>query len=216
MLNDTAVIKNGTITVALVEDTSLGGWCCTPLYDSSKGECTLPTLGSSDPFTLPAGQIIWDRKTGSTVQYNTTAENGTAITTTTVTATPPSKAGNDKNNDVAIGVGVAVPLGVLLLAAIAAVVLLMTKLKRLGKRHEEMLHHQQLLPQDSKVPYPDLLGSHGGSPGEWVTMQQTHSGHSAPWSQSVPPQEAPVESRRFELATESAANEAPNSPAFHK
>lgn len=212
LTHDPLVLPGYTLTVLLVKDNLQGEFCCSHPFNYSTQRCGFSTKGprpvsSTEPFTLAPGQIIFDRKTGATINANTTSSEATLLTTTTVAASSSGKSRKTDNNNVAIGVGVAVPLAILFLAACAAVILLTTKLKRLERQHQEALQQQHLLPQTSEIQNADLIGRH--------QMKQAVHGHQGVWHSS-PPHEAPAENRRFELGTEATAIEAPNSPVVHR
>lgn len=183
-----AVAAGGTTSVHLVNDTASGAWCCSNPIDPSNNLCTLPTDGSLEPFVIPPGQVIVDRSTGATLGGNFTLRQSTT-SNATVTATPHS----NSNNSVAVGAGVGVPLGILLLASLAAVAFLYSKLKSLQKEHHQLLAARPHEP----VEKPTDSASDPAS--------QLHE------MKSSPVQEAPVYTRAFELTAEPPVNEAPGS-----
>ena len=99
-----------------------GFWCCEG-YNKTTKLCETPTQGSSKPFKLANSGVIYNRGTGQNVPGNILGGSSTAtkVTTTTVTHVskptvtifPASPQGN--SHDLAIGLGVGMPLGVLLL-----------------------------------------------------------------------------------------------------
>lgn len=182
-----AVAVGGTTSVHLVNDTASGAWCCSNPIDPSNNLCTLPTDGSLEPFVIPPGQVIVDRSTGATLGGNFTLRQSTS--NATVTATPHSSS----NSSVAVGAGVGVPLGILLLASLAAVAFLYSKLKSLQKEHLQLR---------SARPYESL---------EKPTESASDPATQLHEMKSSPVQEAPVYTRAFELTAEPPVNEAPGS-----
>ena len=72
------------------------------------------------PFNMPAGRVIFNRTSASTGPNNTVAQ---ASGSTTVTASSSASAGTCQKgtcHEAAVGAGVGVPLGVALMAALAA------------------------------------------------------------------------------------------------
>jgi len=91
-----------------------GQWCCgSPVVSNGSITCA-PGAG---PFTFPNGYVITDRS--ATVTTSSTASETPAASTTTVTLlASASSCPSTSNHDAAIGAGVGVPLGALLVAAL--------------------------------------------------------------------------------------------------
>ena len=107
-------------------------FCCSQ-FNVSTDTCTVGTKGSTAPFSLDAGLVIYNRTSGST------SPNITNAVTRTVTATATSSASayassSSSGQEAAIGAGVGVPLGLALLVALALL------LKQRG--------HKQILTKD--------------------------------------------------------------------
>ncbi|KAF2161881.1 hypothetical protein M409DRAFT_58662 [Zasmidium cellare ATCC 36951] len=123
-----------------------GLFCCAGSYNSSGRQCQVASDsdGNREPFTLPVGSVIVDRRTGATLSDNPTT-NSTSGSVVTVTA-------KSDSNVTAVGVGVGVSLGVLLLAALAGCVVLYVQLRKAKK---ELLHGVE-----SKGAYRDMPKEH--------------------------------------------------------
>ena len=107
-------------------------FCCSQ-FNVSTDTCTVGTKGSTAPFSLDAGLVIYNRTSGST------SPNITNAVTRTVTATATSSASayassSSSGQEAAIGAGIGVPLGLALLVALALL------LKQRG--------HKQILTKD--------------------------------------------------------------------
>ena len=91
-------------------------WCCGP-YNSTSNLCENPKGGSLEPFEVDNSTVIYDRTNGYTLPNNTITQSNTATVThvsqTTVTVTTAPQNGN--THDLTVGLGVGLPLGVLLL-----------------------------------------------------------------------------------------------------
>ena len=111
-----------------------GLFCCRNGYNTTSQECMTPSDGTSAPFSLPAGTVIIDRSNGATLpeDFNSTDAAGSVVTAT-VTASAASAPG--KSNTAAVAAGVAVPLGVLLIAALVGCGVLW---RNLGKARREL------------------------------------------------------------------------------
>ena len=118
-----------------VSHQTVPGWvnafCCGPGYDTTNGTCMFKTFGSSQPFKLTAGKIIYNRTSGSIFPNTTTTVTSTATAATTTTATntltaatvlttsTATPAGSFSSKDaVALGTGLGFPLGLALLASL--------------------------------------------------------------------------------------------------
>lgn len=132
------VSSSGQQTIALVSDQEDGYFCCgfgDNFWNGSS--CTSEsTRNNYDAFVLDPPTVIIDRADGLTLQNNPSHSSRPVVTVTTtaagrtVTATPSSKPSNNKDV-IAAGVGAAVPLGCLLAAAIAFLILGRRQVKRL-------------------------------------------------------------------------------------
>ncbi|KXG54178.1 uncharacterized protein PGRI_073220 [Penicillium griseofulvum] len=81
------------------------------------------TCYAGSPFTLDRGDLVWDKAALTNYTYGGDSSNSTSPSNTTTcptASTTPSSENKDGkgNNDVAIGAGVGIPLGVLLLTAL--------------------------------------------------------------------------------------------------
>ena len=104
-------------------------FCCSQ-SDPFNNTCLIPTRGSSTPFPVNAGQVIFNRTSGSTSPNNTnTATTVTVTAAATITTTGSSVAlasspsdcpsSPSSKKEVAIGAGIGVPLGLAFLVALA-------------------------------------------------------------------------------------------------
>jgi hypothetical protein len=144
-----------TVSVVLVQDQRAGGFCCGTgfgvAYNTTTQQCLQTTLGTNDPFELPAGQVIFDRATGATVGNSTVA-------TITATAKPSPNIGP-------VVIGTVVPLVVLLLIAVATVVLLLKRSKALERLLKEQGQTGDALGYSNNASVPRSLRSLGSSNG---------------------------------------------------
>ena len=106
-------------------------FCCSQ-FNVSTDTCTVGTKGSTAPFSLDAGLVIYNRTSGST------SSNITNAVTRTVTATVTSSASahassSSSGQEAAIGAGVGVPLGLALLVALALLLKQRGHKRRLAK-----------------------------------------------------------------------------------
>ncbi|KAK4498914.1 hypothetical protein PRZ48_009424 [Zasmidium cellare] len=130
------------LALLLVNNTANGSFCCSNGYDPSTNQCNMVTRGSNKAFQIQPGQVIWDRRTGSTE----TPVNGSVYATvrevSTSTVTSISTAGMvDQHKMVTIVVGVVVPLGALLILAVVSLVLMWRRLKAV-ERIKNVPDHQ--------------------------------------------------------------------------
>ena len=108
-------------------------FCCSPVI-SSNNTCAKATKGSYEPFSLEAGQIIFNRTSGSTSTDIASAatvtetaaftDHATATDIVTVTASPstsasvPSTSLSCSSKEAAVGAGLGVTLGLALSVAL--------------------------------------------------------------------------------------------------
>ncbi|KAM3424910.1 hypothetical protein BST61_g6884 [Cercospora zeina] len=111
------------VTIYLARDSRPNGdFCCVSNFNVTSGNCIVPSGGSSRPFQLSPGTVIYDRNTGSLLPQNwTSAAEEPEVTVA-------SRSGNMVSSGAIIGV--AVSLGVLLLAALAGCLVLWRQLKK--------------------------------------------------------------------------------------
>ncbi|EME41182.1 hypothetical protein DOTSEDRAFT_55080 [Dothistroma septosporum NZE10] len=111
-----------------------GLFCCVSGYNVTSQQCMTESDGTFAPFSLPAGTVVIDRSNGATLPENFNSTDAAAsVVTATVTAS--ATAAPEKSNTAAVAAGVAVPLGVLLVAALAGCFLLW---RNLGKARREL------------------------------------------------------------------------------
>ncbi|KAK3068754.1 hypothetical protein LTR53_013417 [Teratosphaeriaceae sp. CCFEE 6253] len=142
------VTPDGSTTVFLAYDTPSGAFCCGENYDAVSSECAIATKGSRQPFDISAGEVVYNRSDGALLLPNpaNTAQPTAAVVaslatiTVTTTATASAAAGTAKSTSTGlvtqVAAGVAVPLGVLLLAALAAIAVLVSRNRKLRSAHE--------------------------------------------------------------------------------
>ena len=127
-------------------------FCCADIDSSSTNKCSIATRGSSTPFRIAAGKVIFNRTTGSTSPNNVdaitvtvpssnlftaTVSSTTAPLTTTAIPSDPSAYPNpppssDKSTKVGLGVGL--PLGLAFLGTLG--LLWRQRARELGARTE--------------------------------------------------------------------------------
>ena len=156
---------NNSITVYLAYDTPNGVFCCHANYNWSTNACEEPTRGSTTPFSLEPGLVVYNRSDGSTQNDGTAvavpaASAATATTTVIVTAEPTTTGSSDVT---AVAAGIAVPLATLLIAALVAVVVLVSRIKKLKQEYKEQEqrllginpnnnnNHMYALPQQQQI-----------------------------------------------------------------
>lgn len=118
-------------------------FCCGDIASSSN-RCSVSTRGSTAPFLIPAGKVIYNRTTGSTSPNSMDVITDTVSSSTLVTATvsstsapltqananpPPSSEKSTK-----VGLGVGVPLGLAFLGTLG--LLWRQRTRELGARTE--------------------------------------------------------------------------------
>lgn len=94
------------------------GFCCQASWNGSA--CAVPNGNSYTPFTIGKGEIINNRTDGST-SPNTTVASSLSTASCSVAATTTVTAPADKasgGHELAIGLGVGLPLGIALIAAL--------------------------------------------------------------------------------------------------
>jgi hypothetical protein len=118
----------GDLSLLMVDDQGDGLWCCGVGFNSSSNMCQYTTHSSNTPFNLPEGRVINNRTSGS---------SGPNITTSSSIATCSPDPGNQSgyktsgNDNVAIGVGLGVPLA-FSLAALAIMTVLWWRTRKSG------------------------------------------------------------------------------------
>lgn len=114
-------------------------FCCQVPYDNATQSCPIPSRGESQPFQLQVGHIIYNRTEGSVMMNGTlpasalhrdtcdgqlnTSQPQTP-TSTTCTQGCAQTCRSEPSNLATVAAGIAVPLGVLLLASLAALAVL--------------------------------------------------------------------------------------------
>lgn len=156
---------NGHVTVKTYEDLTLilayesetpdSPFCCKKPYNTDTQACEVSSRGSFEPFQLPIGRIVYNRTDGSVMMNGNLPDNlfqHNACQTQTVSSqnqtlaptTCPQVTVTAQSKVTAITAGIAAPLGVLLLASLAAMAVLFRQnrsLKRLAQQHEKPLAH---------------------------------------------------------------------------
>lgn len=148
------VVPDGDCSIFLAYDTGNGAFCCGLPYDTDAQQCPIASGPSgNNPFDLTAGRIIWNRTDGSYMQNGSLQPSEIQLSRAerTVTVTPSSTGGtapaavtpsDTATCDVTpVAAGIAVPLAVLLLAAVATIAFLAFKLRRLKKVRSNHLSH---------------------------------------------------------------------------
>lgn len=106
-------------------------YCCNG--GENNGTCFVPSLGQSNPFTIPEGNVIYNRSDGSTQLPSISVAQPTSIPSPAIVS-PSIIYRTDTSHGTAIGAGVGVPLGVLLIVAVAAWFIQLRHAKSLRKR----------------------------------------------------------------------------------
>lgn len=138
-------------------------FCCGP-GNSSSNTCINSTRGSSAPFPVPAGRVIFNRTSGSISPNNSDAAAVTVSSTAApaTTATPPTdpticrNSPSSSNKSTAVGFGVGVPLGLALLGALG--LLWRQRSRELGARREARAweeKYDELIKEENRG---DLIG----------------------------------------------------------
>ncbi|KAF1966445.1 hypothetical protein BU23DRAFT_574061 [Bimuria novae-zelandiae CBS 107.79] len=168
------VSSDTDMALMLVNNSAVGGFCCSKEFDSATFTCGSPTLGSDKPFELDTGQIIWDRSSGDTdarnfetVTVTIMASTGRSTATSRLTSTETSTAtsridapssNGSKNTTVTIAVAVAVPLAALLLLALVAIRLLMRR--SIKKDDRKAMDTSDALEEKEKPNFTSNLPRH--------------------------------------------------------
>jgi hypothetical protein len=167
------VVENGTCPLFLANSSGKGTFCCGAPYNDTSAACAFPNYGLRSyvfqPFTIPQSFVVIDR-TNATLWYgNTTLVESTSFASenngsTTITATASA------SKLTAISVGIAVPLGVLFLAATAAALVFFGQDRKLRKQlqGERSLHQQDMRrPPSYDLERPGYgTSGHGRTPSE--------------------------------------------------
>ena len=120
-------------------------FCCSTYGGNNNSQCDIPTQGSTQPFRLNNAAMITNRTSGEAKLLNETSSTQQAApapATVTVSATggpilaQTSSVASSSSHDAAIGAGVGVPLGVLLLASLVLLFLEHRKRTQLQQRYQ--------------------------------------------------------------------------------
>lgn len=160
-------MTDAAVLVSLAEDTSDGGFCCGP-YNSSSSLCINKSGDNNRPFGIDRGLIIVNRTDGTTWYGtntvvsplgNDTIEDGPDTSVVTVQATVTAEA--EKSNIAPVAAGIAVPLGVLFLAALAAAIVFFRKTKDLKKEVAQLSAREHNAPAYTNNGYQPVQSHHG-------------------------------------------------------
>lgn len=152
------------IDSSLVVEAYADFWCCRS-YNSTTSLCDYPTQGSSKPFQLANSVIIANRTTGQTLPNNTSGQSSSTTTThaskATVTASPDLQ--HSSSHDLAIGLGVGIPLGVLLLFTTSLLLRQLQQQKKLSSKVAAVSNSVQTasghpVNRDPYLSKPELKG----------------------------------------------------------
>ncbi|KAJ5194228.1 hypothetical protein N7491_001564 [Penicillium cf. griseofulvum] len=137
---------------------------------------------AGSPFTLDRADLIWDKAALTNYTYGDTCSNSTSASNTTACPTaPPAPSSENRdakdNNDLAIGAGVGIPLGVLLLTALGWA--LFERRKRLsvqatvaGLQSQAAATKQDMPGQAPVYSPPSELSAAGKPPQELATTSR--------------------------------------------
>jgi hypothetical protein len=148
-----------TLILAYESETPDSPFCCNKPYNTDTQACEVSSRGTFQPFQLPIGRIVHNRTDGSAMmngtlssslfQNNACETQPVGIQNRTIQTLGPTTcsqvtAQSELANVTAIAAGIAAPLGVLLLASLAAVAVLFRQnrsLKRLAQHNDRPLAH---------------------------------------------------------------------------
>jgi hypothetical protein len=170
LLTETAALPNGAISISIVSEIGTGLFCCGMGWNTTSELCLSESAsGSFYPFTVDIGVVILDRTTGAMTANLTSTVN---VASNASAATAQSDHHEHAINAIptAIGIGVAVSVGVLLVSA--AVVFLWRLRKR--RAHQSF---QQLDYKDSSPPTPHPPTPHNPPTPCNKPISQKHTGH---------------------------------------
>ena len=126
-----------------VSQVTKNSFCCGS-FNSTTNACSHSTQGSSAPFSLPVGRIIYNRTSGSTLPNDSETITVTISYTATPTTTLDSSSDpthhnspSSSNKTTAVGLGVGVPLGTALLGTLILLWGQRTRARREARAWEE-------------------------------------------------------------------------------
>jgi hypothetical protein len=151
----TAALPNGAISISVVSEIGTGLFCCGMGWNTTSELCLSESAsGSFYPFTVDIGVVILNRSTGATTA-NLTATKNTAGNSSVVTAQPDRHESTTNAIPAAIGIGVAVSVGVLLVST--AVVFLWRLRKLRAHQAFQQLDTKDSNPSTPRPPTPHVL-----------------------------------------------------------
>ncbi|EMC98481.1 hypothetical protein BAUCODRAFT_121349 [Baudoinia panamericana UAMH 10762] len=202
------VAPGSSTGIYLAYDTLNGAFCCGRNYNQTTGQCMTGTQGSKAPFNISPGEVIYNRANGALLTPNPTEtsapsaafvlQNSTATVTASATSCTTASAGS--SSVATIAAAISVPLGVLLLAALAAVALLLGQNRKLRRgRSQQAVDHATPnmtahTPSTLVSPYEYKQQSQPSN-----VVQPYQYKQPPHWSQQVPINEAPTERERVEM-----------------
>jgi hypothetical protein len=151
LLTETAASPNGAISISIVSEIGTGLFCCGMGWNTTSELCLSESAsGSFYPFTVEIGVVILDRTTGATTANLTTSGSANS----NASAATQSDHHDHATNVIptAIGVGVAVSVGVLLISA--ATVFLWRLRKRRAHQAFQQLDYKDSNPTTPLPPNP--------------------------------------------------------------
>ena len=168
-------------TLYLASGSPDGTFCCDANSNSTTGLCQTPTQGSFEPFNLPPGHVISNRTSGSQLlpnfedQTEPTAPNASTVTTTmtvtaTATQTAVTAAVSNSSRVTKVAAGIAAPLSILLLTALAAIGILASKNRKLRQAQHHSYAPVKLAPRDP-APYD----RHPPAQQQWTSVAEAPS-----------------------------------------
>lgn len=165
-------------------------FCCGELYNVTSQQCGLATQGSTQPFELPNGFVMFDRINGTSVDPAAYGNGSGTFRFPGVTTVSSSSCPSDSGRVVAVGAGVGASLGVAFLVSLAFA----WQQWRLRRRAEKQLQQHQL-------GFGDGSEKHGQQPTQLAPMDQAPSQQQPHLTAYQPtPQEVSDEHRVAELA----------------
>lgn len=125
-----SVSTDASLSIFLAYDSEPNGaFCCAASYNISSSRCLNATNGSYEPFSLPSGNVIWNRKYGSTLSANQTQALGASTATATSTQTVFRNSDSDDDSNIA-AISTGAVLGVLLIVSLVVCGILFMQLRK--------------------------------------------------------------------------------------
>lgn len=177
-----AVLPNGGISISIVSETGTGHFCCGMGWNATSGLCISESgSGNFDPFSIEIGVAILDRATGATTLNTSTANTtttGNGINNSTAALSHAGNNDHETNNiSLAVGIGVAVSAGVLLVST--ALVFFWRLRKRRARKAFQKFDFKNSTPlTPSQPPTPHSLATSYNPPNPQKYTEHVELEHS--------------------------------------